>query len=143
MPKADEHTDTRMANASQSGAFTADRDAGLNGLLMHPSVSVQLRGPWVARVAPRSRPSIEHPSTRRLPATNQTVISATVRGGAEGQGQPPDWPEGTRLIFRRDRPHPGAQLSFTDVDDHRFQCFITDQPDAEISALEATHRQHA
>jgi Transposase DDE domain group 1 len=38
------------------------------------------------------------------------------------------WPQGTRLICRRERPHPGAQLSFTDVNGHRFQCFITDQP---------------
>jgi hypothetical protein len=53
------------------------------------------------------------------------------------------WPEGTRLICRRERPHPGAQLTFTDVDGHRFQCFITDQPDPDIAALEATHRQHA
>jgi hypothetical protein len=36
------------------------------------------------------------------------------------------WPAGTRLICRRERPHPGAQLSFSDVDEHRFQCFITD-----------------
>src|SRR5207248_3351471 len=27
----------------------------------------------------------------------------------------PDWPEGTRLICRRERPHPGAQLAFTDL----------------------------
>jgi hypothetical protein len=55
----------------------------------------------------------------------------------------PDWPDGTRLICRRERPHPGAQLTFTDLDGHRFQCFITDQADADIAALEATHRQHA
>jgi hypothetical protein len=55
----------------------------------------------------------------------------------------PDWPDGTRLICRRERPHPGAQLSFTDLDGHRFQCFITDQAEADIAALEATHRQHA
>lgn len=53
------------------------------------------------------------------------------------------WPEGTRLICRRERPHPGAQLAFTDVDGHRFQCFITDQPDPDIAALEVLHRQHA
>jgi hypothetical protein len=53
------------------------------------------------------------------------------------------WPEGTRLICRRERPHPGAQLAFTDLDGHRFQCFITDQPDPDIAALEADHRQHA
>ena len=53
------------------------------------------------------------------------------------------WPEGSRLIARRERPHPGAQLSFTDLDGHRFQCFITDQTDEDIATLEATHRQHA
>jgi Transposase DDE domain group 1 len=53
------------------------------------------------------------------------------------------WPSGTRLICRRERPHPGAQLSFTDLDGHRFQCFITDQDDRDIAALEALHRQHA
>jgi hypothetical protein len=55
----------------------------------------------------------------------------------------PDWPAGTRLICRRERPHPGAQLSFTDLDGHRFQCFITDQTDPDIAALEVLHRQHA
>ena len=53
------------------------------------------------------------------------------------------WPEGTRLICRRERPHPGAQLSFTDHDGHRFQCFLTDQDSQDIAALEADHRQHA
>lgn len=54
-----------------------------------------------------------------------------------------DWPQGTRLICRRERPHPGAQLTFTDTDGHRFQCFITDQQDDDVAALEAIHRQHA
>ncbi len=53
------------------------------------------------------------------------------------------WPAGARLIVRRERPHPGAQLSFTDVDGHRFQCFITDQPGDDLAALEARHRAHA
>ncbi len=60
-----------------------------------------------------------------------------------GQVNLSSWPAGTRLICRRERPHPGAQLSFTDVDGHRFQCFITDQDDQDIAALEALHRQHA
>lgn len=37
------------------------------------------------------------------------------------------WPEGTRAIAHREEPHPGAQLTFTDLDGHRFQVFITDQ----------------
>lgn len=53
------------------------------------------------------------------------------------------WPQGTRLICRRERPHPGAQLSFSDLDGHRFQCFITDQPGDNLAALEARHRAHA
>jgi hypothetical protein len=53
------------------------------------------------------------------------------------------WPAGSRLIVRRERPHPGAQLSFTDVDGHRFQCFITDQDGRDLAALEARHRAHA
>jgi hypothetical protein len=53
------------------------------------------------------------------------------------------WPEGSRLICRRERPHPGAQLSFTDVDGHRFQCFITDQDGHDLAALEVRHRDHA
>ena len=53
------------------------------------------------------------------------------------------WPQGARLLVRRERPHPGAQLSFTDVDGHRFQCFITDQEDRDLAVLEACHRAHA
>ena len=53
------------------------------------------------------------------------------------------WPEGTRLIVRKERPHPGAQLRFTDTDGHRYQCFLTDQDDAEIAELERRHRLHA
>src|SRR5450631_1537449 len=34
------------------------------------------------------------------------------------------WPDGCRLIVRRDRPHPGAQLSFTDHDGYRFQAIL-------------------
>jgi hypothetical protein len=60
-----------------------------------------------------------------------------------GQVNLSDWPEGTRLICRRERPHPGAQLAFTDLDGHRFQCFITDQTDPVIAALEVRHRHHA
>lgn len=53
------------------------------------------------------------------------------------------WPEGTRAICRREDPHPGAQLSFTDADGHRFQVFITDSTDPDIVYLEARHRGHA
>lgn len=35
------------------------------------------------------------------------------------------WPVGTRLILRKERPHPGAQLRFTDSDGVRVTAFIT------------------
>jgi DDE family transposase len=42
----------------------------------------------------------------------------------------------------RGRP-PGAQLRFTDLDGHRFQVFVTDQPDGDLACLELRHRQRA
>jgi hypothetical protein len=53
------------------------------------------------------------------------------------------WPKGTRAICRRERPHPGAQLSFTDHDGYRFQVFITNQSDPDIATLELRHRRRA
>ena len=57
------------------------------------------------------------------------------------------WPAGTRLILRKERPHPGAQLTFTDSDGHRITGFLTDTPDGvipgQLAGLELRHRQHA
>ncbi len=50
------------------------------------------------------------------------------------------WPEGTRMIARRELPHPGAQLRFTDVEGYRYQVFVTDLPDTDICYLEALFR---
>ncbi len=53
------------------------------------------------------------------------------------------WPRDARVIVRRERPHPGAQLSFTDHDGHRFQAILTDQDGSEIAVLERSHRARA
>jgi hypothetical protein len=53
-----------------------------------------------------------------------------------------DWPQGSRVIARRERPHPGAQLSFTDLDGHRFQATLTDL-DGDAVELERLHRGRA
>jgi len=57
------------------------------------------------------------------------------------------WPPGTRLILRKERPHPGAQLRFTDTDGHRITGFLTDTPNGvipgQLAGLELRHRQHA
>jgi hypothetical protein len=56
------------------------------------------------------------------------------------------YPEGTRMIVRRERPHPGAQLSIFDtVEGLRHQVFLTDSPRSACSVqlLELRHRAHA
>jgi hypothetical protein len=57
------------------------------------------------------------------------------------------WPSGTRLILRKERPHPGAQLRFTDTDGMRVTAFITDTAPGmvpgQVAGLELRHRQHA
>ena len=57
------------------------------------------------------------------------------------------WPTGTRLVLRKERPHPGAQLRFTDADGMRVTAFITDTPHrivaGQLAGLELRHRQHA
>jgi hypothetical protein len=50
------------------------------------------------------------------------------------------WPLGTRMIARREEPHPGAQLTFTDVDGRRYQVFLTDHPERDVPFLEALYR---
>ena len=52
------------------------------------------------------------------------------------------WPQGSRLIVRRERPHPGAQLSFTDAGGHRFQAILTDRT-GDAAGLERDHRARA
>jgi hypothetical protein len=54
------------------------------------------------------------------------------------------WPDGMRVIVRRERPHPGAQLSLFDQRDGlRYQAFATDTPVGQLAHLEARHRAHA
>ena len=57
------------------------------------------------------------------------------------------WPDGSRLILRKERPHPGAQLTFTDADGMRITAFLTDTGPGvvpgQLAGLELRHRQHA
>jgi hypothetical protein len=54
------------------------------------------------------------------------------------------WPEGMRVIVRRERPHPGAQLSlFEEADGWRYQAIATNTQTGQLAFLEARHRAHA
>jgi hypothetical protein len=54
-----------------------------------------------------------------------------------------DWPAGMRVIVRKERPHPDAQLRFTDIDGHRFTCLATDTKGGQLPDLELRHRRRA
>jgi hypothetical protein len=87
----------------------------------------------------------------RVPATGWTPAydgDGQVRDGAwvadiTGLLDLPGWPAGIRVIVRKERPHPGAQLRFTDIDGHRFTAFATDARKGQLADLELRHRQRA
>jgi hypothetical protein len=55
-----------------------------------------------------------------------------------------NWPTDMRIIARREKPHPGAQLSlFEQIDGWRYQLVATNTPGATAQFLEARHRPHA
>lgn len=57
-----------------------------------------------------------------------------------------NWPSGMRVIARRERPHPGAQLRLTDHNGWRITCFATNTPQSagwRLADLEVRHRQRA
>jgi hypothetical protein len=58
---------------------------------------------------------------------------------------PKDWPAGMRVIARRERPHPGAQLRLTDHNGWRITCFATNTRGSgwTLPVLEVRHRQSA
>jgi hypothetical protein len=53
------------------------------------------------------------------------------------------WPKGMRVIVRRERPHPGAQLRFDDVDGYRLTAFATNTTRGQLPDLELRHRHRA
>jgi hypothetical protein len=54
------------------------------------------------------------------------------------------WPDKTRLIMRRERPHPGAQLTLFDTSEgFRHTGFITNTKGRDVAALELRQRGHA
>ncbi len=93
-------------------------DLGVLGVLVAPAVAV-----WVSR----------HP-------VHQPVASPVLPGVVD----PRPWPEGMRIIVRRERPHPGAQLdAFEHRDGFRYQPMTTNTRIGQLAFLEARHRAHA
>jgi hypothetical protein len=53
------------------------------------------------------------------------------------------WPTGMRVIARKERPHPGAQLRITDADGMRVTAFATNTTKGQLADLELRHRRRA
>jgi Transposase DDE domain group 1 len=70
-------------------------------------------------------------------------LTALLRKGPHGD-QLAGWPADMRIIARREKPHPGAQLTlFEAADGWRYQLLATNTPRANAQFLEARHRPHA
>jgi len=88
---------------------------------------------WVGAISQNGAPVAEHPTRPR----KAYVTELTERLDLSA------WPEGSRLICRRERAHPGAQLSLVDTDGWRHTCFLTDQTGEDLAELDRDHRAHA
>jgi hypothetical protein len=129
------------------GFAAACRDAGVGFSFGFP-VTAPVRDA-VATLAQAADLGVEQGWTVWYPAIE---ADGTVRDGAwlaeaTGLVDLSAWPPRTRLILRKERPHPGAQLTFADADGHRITAFITDTPigavPRQLAGLDLRHRQHA
>jgi hypothetical protein len=86
---------------------------------------------------------------RRLAAArrHRAQVAKALAAGRKPPAQPaepPAWPAGMRVLVRRERPHPGAQLDvFEERDGWRYQAIATNTRAGQLAFLEARHRAHA
>jgi hypothetical protein len=136
LPEADLHREilVRADIGGRTHAFTQDcREAGIRFSVGY-EVDERVREAILELPASAWRQAIDGEGQEREGA-QVTELSERVDLSA--------WPEGTRLIVRRERPHPGAQFQVFDAGGYRHTAFITDQDDADIAALELRHRRRA
>ncbi|MEU7183687.1 MULTISPECIES: IS1380 family transposase [Streptomyces] len=108
------------------------------------------RGRWLSYSVGMTIIDAIHQAVLKVPASVWTPAvepDGEIRDGAwvaEFDGDVlKGWPKGMRLIVRKERPHPGAQLRITDVDGLRLTAFATNTTGVPIAALELRHRQRA
>ncbi|UQE75250.1 IS1380 family transposase [Gordonia sp. PP30] len=73
----------------------------------------------------------------RTPRENADVAELTGLMDLSG------WPDGMRVIVRREKPHPGAQLRITDRNGWRLTAFATNTRRGQLADLELRHRRRA
>jgi len=108
------------------------------------------RGRWLSYSVGMTITDAIHQAVLKIPAPAWTPAvepGGEIRDGAWVAELAGDvlkgWPKGMRLIVRKERPHPGAQLRFTDADGMRLTCFATNTTGTPIARLELRHRQRA
>ncbi|MGA4949230.1 IS1380 family transposase [Streptomyces lydicamycinicus] len=108
------------------------------------------RGRWLSYSVGMVITDAIHQHVLKVPASAWTPAveaDGEIRDGAwvaELTGNVLDgWPKGMRLIVRKERPHPGAQLRLTDADGMRPTCFATNTTGRPIAELELRHRLRA
>ncbi|WP_329571089.1 IS1380 family transposase [Kitasatospora sp. NBC_01266] len=108
------------------------------------------RGRWLSYSVGMTITDAIHQAVLRIPASAWTPAvepGGEIRDGAWVAELAGDvltgWPKGMRLVVRKERPHPGAQLRFTDADGMRLTCFATSTTGTPIAYLELRHRQRA
>ncbi|MFE5690563.1 IS1380 family transposase [Streptomyces sp. NPDC056512] len=108
------------------------------------------RGRWLSYSVGMTITDAVRQAVLRVPASAWTVAvepDGAIRDGAWVAELDGDvlkgWPKGMRLIVRKERPHPGAQLRLTDADGLRLTCFATNTTGEKIEALELRHRRRA
>jgi hypothetical protein len=123
----------RTDSAAATHQFTDELRAARIRFLMGFDVTEALRAAILGLPEAAWRPAIRQDGGTREGAWVAEITDALDLDG---------WPEGARVIVRRERPHPGAQLSFTDHDGHRFLATLTDLPGDPVQ-LECLHRARA
>ena len=88
---------------------------------------------WVGAISQDGEPVQDHPSCPR--EAYVTELTKLVDLSA--------WGSGSRLLCRRERAHPGAQLTLIDTERWRHQAFLTDQDEDDLAELDRRHRAHA
>ncbi|WP_431949525.1 IS1380 family transposase [Actinacidiphila sp. bgisy167] len=108
------------------------------------------RGRWLSYSVGMTITDAIHQAVLKVPASAWTPAvepGGDIRDGAWITELDGDclkgWPKGMRLIVRKERPHPGAQLRITDADGMRLTAFATNTAGTPIAELELRHRQRA
>jgi hypothetical protein len=133
----------RADSAGSAKAFLAHvRARREQGIRTFFSVGYAVTEP--VRRAIRSLPEqVWHPALEQDGTLRDGAQVAELTGMLDLSG----YPDGTRIIVRRERPHPGAQLSLFDLDEGmRHQVFLTDTAvtgGGSLQFLEVRHRAHA